>query len=56
LEFPELYGSEVGEENEYFQEMLNEALIQSIFDNERNEEEEKMLREVMKMSSLEHKK
>ena len=36
--------------------MLNEAIIQSIFDNERNEDEEKMLREVMKMSSLEHKK
>lgn len=55
-EFPELYGSEVEDENEYFQDMLNEAIIQSIFDQEQNVEEEQMLREVMKMSSLEHKK
>lgn len=36
--------------------MLNEAIIQSIFEQEQNEEEEKMLREVMKLSALEHKK
>jgi hypothetical protein len=36
--------------------VLNEAIIQSIFEQEQNEEEEKMLREVMKLSSLEHKK
>ena len=35
---------------------MNEAIIQSIFEQEQNEEEEKMLREVMKLSSLEHKK
>jgi hypothetical protein len=39
-EFPELYGSEVEEENEYFQDMLNEAIIQSIFDHDQNNEEE----------------
>jgi hypothetical protein len=36
--------------------MLNEAIIQSIFDHDQNAEEEQMLREVMKLSSLEQKK
>ena len=44
----------VGEEG--YDDELNEAIIQSLYDQERNDEEEKMLREVMKLSAFEHKK
>jgi len=39
-----------------FQDDLNEAIIQSLFEQEQNAEEEKLLREVMKISALEHQK
>ena len=40
-----------------YQDELNEAIIQSIFEQEKNtEDEEKLLREVMKISALEHQK
>ncbi|CDW91090.1 UNKNOWN [Stylonychia lemnae] len=52
----EEYGSEVDSQDEDYQDLINEAIIQSIFEQERSAEEEKMLREVMKLSSLEHKK
>eukprot|EP00347_Sterkiella_histriomuscorum_P019944 403339697 len=50
------YGSEIDSQDDDYQDILNEAIIQSIFEQDQNEEEEKMLREVMKLSSLEHQK
>jgi len=50
------YGSEVDSQDEDYQDLINEAIIQSIFEHDQNEEEEKLLREVMKLSALEHKK
>ena len=50
------YGSEIDSQDEEYKDLINEAIIQSIFEQERSVEEEKMLREVMKLSSLEHKK
>ena len=41
-------------EDEDYQDLLNEAIIQSLFEQDQNEEEEKMLREVMKISVFEH--
>lgn len=35
---------------------INEAIIQSLYEQDQNEEEEQMLREVMKLSALEHQK
>ena len=52
----EEYGSEVDSQDEDYKDLINEAIIQSIFEQERSAEEEKMLREVMKLSALEHKK
>jgi hypothetical protein len=39
-----------------YQDDINEAIIQSLFEQEQNAEEEKILREVMKISALEHQK
>lgn len=39
-----------------YQDLINEAIIQSMFEQDQNAEEEQMLREVMKLSALEHKK
>lgn len=40
----------------HYQDDINEAIIQSLFEQEQNAEEEKILREVMKISALEHQK
>lgn len=50
------YGSELQESDDDYKDAVNEAIIQSLYEQEANDEEEKMLREVMKLSSLEHKK
>lgn len=39
-----------------FQDEINEAIIASLMNNEQNAEEEQILREVMKISALEHQK
>jgi hypothetical protein len=41
-------------DDQHFQDDINEAIIQSMFEQEQNAEEEKLLREVMKISALEH--
>ena len=43
-------------DDQHFQDDINEAIIQSMFEQEQNAEEEKLLREVMKISALEHQK
>jgi len=50
------YGSEISENDDDYQDAINEAIIQSIYEQDRNAEEEQMLREVMKISTFEHKK
>ena len=41
---------------QHYQDDINEAIIQSLFEQEQNAEEEQILREVMKISALEHQK